>query len=666
MIQRIIRSALGAPFIVAILVLSVIVAGLVCFHRLDIEAYPNPVPPLVEVIVQPQGSSAEEVERYLTIPLEVGLAGMPGLDHIRSQSLFGLSDIKCYFKWGTQYKDARQEVINRLQFISLPQGLVAQISPSNAIGEIFRYIVRGKEYSLKDLKTAQDWILERQFKQVPGVIDVVSFGGETKEYHVEVDPYRLRGHGATLSQLTTGIANANQNVGGQRISLGEQSYTVRGIGLIKTLQDIGDVVIFEQKGVPVRLRDVAKTLIGFAPRLGIVGRDNEADVVQGIVLMRYGEQTERTLEGVYRRIEEIRKFHLLPPGMDIEPYYDRGTLVELTTRTVMENLLIGMVLVSLVLFAFLGNVRAALITAINIPIALLIAFCGMVGTGTQANLISLGAVDFGIVIDSTVIVVENIFRHLGGHGTGSIRDRIFAAAGEVGRPMAFSTVIIGAAFLPLFTMTGVSGVIFSPMAHTYAFAIGGAIVLALTLTPVLTSRLMSANTEEKENILMRGLHRLYKPMFDAALRRPKTAVALSLIPILLCAVLYPLLGREFMPKLEEGNFWIRATLPMSVSLDQSAKYVGRMRSIIRAHPEVTTVVSQLGRPDDGTDVAGFFNIELFAPLQPFSDWPSGVTKQKLTEIISRELEDAFPGVVFNFSQMISDNVEEALSGVKGE
>src|SRR5712692_512812 len=333
MIQRIIRSALGAPFIVAILVLAVIGAGLLSFHRLDIEAYPNPVPPLVEVIVQPQGSSAEEVERYFTIPLEVGLAGMPGLDHIRSQSLFGLSDIKCYFKWGTQYKDARQEVINRLQFISLPQGLVAQISPSNAIGEIFRYIVRGKQYSLKDLKTAQDWILQRQFKQVPGVIDVVSFGGKTKEYHVEVDPYRLRGHGATLSQLTTAISNANQNVGGQRIPLGEQAYTVRGLGLIRSLKDIGDIVIFAQKGVPIRVRDVSTLGIGHSPRLGVVGRDDEPDIVEGIILMRYGEKTAPTLEGIYRRLADIRKYYLLPPGMEIDPYYDRGQLVALTTRT---------------------------------------------------------------------------------------------------------------------------------------------------------------------------------------------------------------------------------------------------------------------------------------------------------------------------------------------
>src|SRR5579859_6058427 len=680
MIQRLVALALRVPWLVFTIVACIALAGLGAYTKLDIEAYPNPVPPLVEVITQPNGWSAEEVERYVTVPLEVGLSGMPGLDHIRSQSLFGLSDVKCYFNWGTSYEQGRQEVINRLQFVQLPQGMQASISPWNAIGEIFRYRVKGKGYSLKDLKSAQDWILERQFKQVPGVVDVVSFGGETKEYHVDVDPFRLRGQGTTLSQLTGGLSNANANVGGQRLTIGQQSYNARGIGLLRNTSDIDSVVVTEQKGTPVRVRDVAETEIGNAPRLGIVGHDDEPDVVQGIVLMRYGGETLPTLEGVHKKLEEIRKFHLLPPGMEIVPYYDRGNLVKVTTHTVIENLLIGMLLVTGVLILFLGHTRAALITALNIPLALLIAFCGMVATGTPANLISLGAVDFGIVVDSTVIMTENIFRHLGSHGRGNIGHRIVAAAKEVGGPMTFSTVIIAVALLPLFTMTGVSGVIFSPMAHTYAFAIGGAIVLALTLTPGLVSKLVPAETEEKESAVLKFLHRLYDPAFNFALRRPKTMMALAVIPVGLCGILYPLLGGEFMPKLEEGNFWIRATLPTSISLEEAAKYVGRMRSVLRGcpadgtpctdknrkYPEVQTVVSQLGRPDDGTDVSGFYNIELFAPLRPFDEWPRGVTKETLTDQIANEMSDRFPGVVFNFSQMISDNVEEALSGVKGE
>jgi cobalt-zinc-cadmium resistance protein CzcA len=665
-IRRLVAAVLAAPSIVLLLVVAVVGLGAFAYSRLDVEAYPNPLPPLVEVITQPEGWSAEEVERQVTIPLEVGLAGMPGLDHIRTQSLFGLSDVKCYFTWQTDYKDARQEVINRLQFVTLPNGLQGQLSPWNAIGEVYRYFVRGKGYSLRDLKTAEDWILERELKQVPGVIDVTSFGGETRQYHVEVDPYRLRGQKLALSQLTAAIANANQNVGGQRLALGEQSYDVRGVGLLRTARDVADVVVQAVGGVPVRVRQVADVVEGAKQRLGIVGHDREDDVVEGIVLMRYGGETKSTLAGIHRRIQLIREHHLLPPGMDVEPYYDRGRLVELTTHTVLENLLLGMILVVLVLLLFLGNARGALVTACNIPLALLIAFCGMVATGTPANLISLGAIDFGIIVDSTVIVVENVFRHLGARGGGGMRERVLQAMGEVGPPLALSRLIIAVSFLPLYTMSGVAGVIFSPMAHTYAFAILGAAVLALTLTPVLLARWVPADAEERENALMRYLHRLYNPLFEAALRRPKSAVALALAPLALCAALFPALGREFMPKLEEGNFWIRATLPTSISLAQSSRYVGRIREILRHYPEVETTVSQLGRPDDGTDVSGFNNIEIFAPLAPFEGWPRGLTKEQLTEQLEAELRRELPGVVFSFSQMILDNVEEAVSGIKGE
>jgi cobalt-zinc-cadmium resistance protein CzcA len=365
-IQRIVHASLRLPAMVLLCALVLVGGGLLAFRSLDIEAYPNPVPPLVEVITQPPGWSAEEVERYVTLPLELELSGMPGLDHLRSQSIFGLSDVKCYFRWGTTYAAARQEVVNRLQFVQLPQGLQPQISPWNAIGEVFRYFVTGKGYTLAELKTAQDWILEREFRQVPGVIDVVGYGGLTKQYHVDVDPNRLRGHQVTLAQLQTALAASNQNVGGQRLSVGEQSYTVRGVGLIRSDKDIGDVVVAAPKGLPVRVRDVAEVRLEAALRLGIVGHDEEPDVVQGIVLMRYGAQTKGTLEGVHERVERIRRNHLLPPGMEIVPYYDRGALVSLTTRTVLENLLMGMGLVVLVLILFLGHWRAALVTAVNI------------------------------------------------------------------------------------------------------------------------------------------------------------------------------------------------------------------------------------------------------------------------------------------------------------
>jgi cobalt-zinc-cadmium resistance protein CzcA len=679
MLEWIVRFVLRTPAAAILLALGLIGIGSYSYSELNIEAYPNPVPPLVEIIAQPPGWSAEETERYVTIPLEVGLSGMPGLDHVRSQSLFGLSDVKCYFKWGTKYEEARQEVINRLQFVGLPTGVQATISPWNAIGEVFRYTVEGKGYSVQELKTAQDWVLERQFKQVPGVVDVVSFGGETKQFQIGVDPYRLKGHGVTLQQVVTAVQNANVNSGGQRLEMGEQSYDIRGIGLLRNIHDIEDIVIVDIKGTPVRVRDVADVKIGPAPRLGKIGIDERADVVQGTVLMRYGNETKPTLDGIHAKLDYIRKNHILPPGMEVKPYYDRGNLVGLRTHTVMENVVVGIVLVTIVLLVFLGHVRAALITALTIPLALLGAFTGIVFTKTSANLISIGAVDFGIVADSSVIMMENIFRHLGPHGRGSMKQRVLAAAQEVGTPMAFSTLIIGSSFIPLFTMSGVSGVIFSPMARTYAFAIGSAILLALTLLPVLAWKLIPAATEEKDPLVMRALHRVYTPIADWAFKFPKLALPLRLVVLATCASLFPLLGGEFMPKLEEGNLWIRATLPMSISLTQSAKYVDQMRSIVRGcpddaakectnpkHPEVIAVTSQLGRPDDGTDVTGFFNIELFAPLKPFDEWEHGMTKDKLTDELSAELREAFPGVIFNFSQMIGDNVEEAVAGVKGE
>lgn len=682
MITRLVGWAVRTPFVVILFAVFLAVTGAWAYEELDIEAYPNPVPPLVEVIAQPEGMSAEDVERYVTVPIELGLAGIPGLEHVRSQSLFGLADVKCYFRWGTSYAAARQEVLNRIAMFTptLPAGVQAQVSPWNAIGEVFRYQLVGPGYSLRELKTAEDWILERQFKQVPGVIDVVSFGGETKQYHVNVDPFRLRSHGVNLDQVIAAIQSSNENVGGQRLTLGEQAYTIRGVGLIRSVHDIEAIVIIARGGVPIRVRDVATVVIGHKPRLGIVGHDDAEDVVQGTVLMRYGGSTKKTLEGIHARVAYIEENHLLPPGMKLVPYYDRGGLIRTTTHTVIENVVVGMGLVTLVLVVFLGNVRAALITALNVPLALLAAFCGMVVSGTPANLLSIGAVDFGIVVDSTVIVMESFFHFLGSRGEGSIQDRILAGARQVARPLAFATVVIAVAFLPLFTMKGVSGVIFAPMALTYAFAIGGAIVLALTLTPALTTKLVAPSTEEKDSFATRHLKRLYLPVFELGVRRPRLALLVGLAPVVAGLALFGTLGGEFMPKLEEGNLWIRATLPTSVSLETSGRYVGRMRSILRGcpsppeactdanrkHPEIETVISQLGRPDDGTDVAGFYNVELFAPLTPSSRWKSGMTKAKLTDELAKELADAFPGVVFNFSQMISDNVEEAMSGVKGE
>ena len=665
MVRKIVAFSLDNPLAVFGAAVALVAAGFWAYRNLDIEAYPDPVPPRIETIVQPSGWAAEEVERYATVPLEVALNGMPGLDHLRSISVFGLSDIKCYFKWDTDYREDRQEVLNRLAEVQLPNNLQPVLSPENAIGEIYRYLVTGPGYSPLELKTAQDWILERQFKQVDGVIDVAGFGGLVQQYQADVDPYRLRGHNLSLTPLLASLAASNQNVGANVLNLGEQSFNVRGIGLIRGLDDIGDVVVSAKGGTPVRVRDVADVRIGHAPRLGVVGHDRDDDVVQGIVLMKVGGNTRRTLEGVRAKVGEIRRDHLLPPGMDVRPYYDRTHLIETTTHTVLHNLVLGMALVSAVLLLFLGNWRAALLSALNIPLALFAALFGMAIGGTPANLISLGAVDFGIIVESTVIMIEACVRHLGRDASGTREERVLAAAGEVGRPIVFSTIILGVAFLPLFTLTGVTGVIFSPMAHTYAYAIAGAFILSLTLTPALASRL-PLGLEEGDNALLRWLHQFYVPATDRAFARPKLAAALGLIPVLLFFALFPFVGREFMPKLEEGNFWIRATLPLSVSLPQSTQYVRRMRDILRERPEVETVVSQVGRPDDGTDVSGPNNIELFVPLKPFDTWKHGLDKDKLTKILSDRFASEFPGIDFNFSQNIQDNVEEALSGVKGE
>jgi cobalt-zinc-cadmium resistance protein CzcA len=664
MVRRLVALSLRYKAAVMLAAVALVGIGLWAYSNLDIEAYPDPVPPRVETIVQPPGWAAEEVERYVTIPLEVALNGMPGLDHVRSISIFGLSDIKCYFRWDSSYKDDRQEVLNRIGIATLPNNLSPALSPENAIGEIYRYFVTGP-YSLLEKKTAQDWILERQFKQVPGVLDVVGFGGLVKQYHVDVDPYRLRGHGLSLSPLLASIPAANQNVGANVLNVGEQSFNVRGIGLVQGTDDIMNIEIATKNGVAVKIGDVADVSIGNAPRLGMVGHDAEDDIVQGIVLMRPKGNTLETLKSIQAKVAEIRRNHLLPPGMDLRPYYDRTDLIQVTTGTVLHNLFLGMSLVILVLLVLLGNWRAAMIAAVNIPLALCVALLGMVVSGTPANLISLGAVDFGIIVDSTVIMVEACFRHLAGNTGATRNEKIREAAAQIGRPLMFSTLILGVAFLPLLTLTGLIGVIFSPMAHTYAFAIGGGLLLAMTLTPTLASYL-PVQTADRDNRILRALHRFYNPITDWTLRRPKLAASMGLAMMLLCVALFPFVGREFMPKLEEGNFWIRATLPLSISLPQSARYVRRMREILRAKPEVETVVSQLGRPDDGTDVGGPYNLEFFVPLKPFQRWPRGMDKEKLTKALTGDFAREFPGIVFNFSQNIQDNVEEALSGVKGE
>ena len=667
MIASLMALALRERVVVIGIAILLLIAGAYSFSQLDIEAYPDPVQPMVEVLTLPTGLSAEEVEKLVTVPTEYGLSGMIGLETMRSISLFGLSDIRCYFSWDSDYYYDRSQTINQLTFISLPEGISAGISPQNSIGEIYRYTIQGPDHDLIKEKEVQDWILEKQLKTVPGVIDVTGFGGLTKQYHVDVDPQRLAYYGVPLSQLIGAIRNSNTSAGGNYLSVGEQAFDVRGLGFIHGIDDINNIVLSANRGTPIRVANVAEVSVGYAPRLGIVGMNHQNEVVTGIVLMRKYGNTLQTLRGVERKVDELNNSGELPRGYKVVPYYDRSGLVETTLQTVIENLSIGMALVFLVLIFFLGNLRAAVIAAINIPLALCGAFTLMQMGGTAANLISLGAIDFGIIIDTTVIVMENIDRHLtsGILPHESTRLKILHAAQEVGGPMLFSTIIFLIAFLPLFTMRGVEGAIFSPMSHTYAYALGTAIVLAISLTPVLASYFFAHGMTVAHNPIWEGIARFYRRVFVRVLEWPRATLGLVAMLALGVLSLYPMIGGQFLPKLEEGNIWATATMPLTISLVQGARLANGMREVIASFPEVKTVVSQLGRPDNGTETTGFFNIEFYVELTPRRTWPRGMTKQDLLDRLDRKLHSRYPGVAFDYSQNIEANVNEALSGVKG-
>jgi heavy metal efflux system protein len=667
MIRVLMDLALGERAIVLGLALMLVLAGLYSFHEIDIEAYPDPIQPRIEVITQPLGLSAEEVEKITTVPLEYGLAGMRNLKSIRTISLYGLSDVKLYFDWDSDYYWDRVETINRLGLISLPGGLTPGISPDNPIGEVYRYTVQSPDHNLVEEKEIEDWVLEKQFKTVPGVEDVTGFGGLTKEYHVDVDADRLSHYQLSLSTLSSSIANANINVGGNYLNVGDQAFDIRGVGLIHTLDDIGNITLNSTNSTPIRVRDLAQVSEGHAPRLGIVGMNNNNEVVEGIVLMRKYGDTLKTLDGVEAKTDQLNSSGMLPKGYKVVPYYDRRGLVYTTLRTVFENLSLGMLLVFLILIFFLGNLRTAIIAAINIPLAMFGAFILLYLTGTPANLLSLGAVDFGIIIDSTIIVVENIYRHLttDRSTTDDELKCIRRASVEVGGPMLYSTLIFVIAFLPLFTMKGVEGVIFSPMSHTYAFALTTAIILAATVSPVLCSYMLKKGMKETHNPIWTAFHRAYHKLFVRVLRWPRLTFGIILVMLVAGLSLFPYLGGEFLPKLEEGNIWARATLPLTTSLIHTDGVASAARRVFLSFPEVTNVVSQAGRPDDGTDTTGFFNIEFFVVLKSEDDWPKGLTKAQLVSQIDQKMKTQFPGINFGYSQNIEDNVEEALSGVKG-
>jgi len=757
MVRKVIEWALANPLLVVLLAVGLAVVGTYSFLNVNVEAYPDPAPAIIEVFAQFPGASAEEIERQVTVPLEVTFAGMPGLKSIRSKSLFGLSDLKMSWNYGSRYtyEAGRQEVINRLATLSqpLPSGVTPMISPESPTGEIYRYVLdapkdsSGRDiYTLNDLKALQDWVLEREFRTVPRIIDVCGWGGTVRRYEVHPDPDRLRKFGVTLAQLQNAIQNSNATVGGDYVNQGQVAMTVRSVGLFgggadptvkvlglsdpklassilrdeerRRIHDIRSLVITSVNNQPVRVEDVVEggraspgdlgrqgVVVSHQTRLGRIGywkadaersphstqtlaqigHDNP-DVIECIVLMRKNEETRPALKDVKAKVVELNGAAAgrMLPGVKIDPYYDRSDLLAITTETVRENLLVGMALVTIILLMFLSNVRSALIVAINIPLALCFAFAVLFTRGMSANLLSIGAVDFGIIVDSSVIMVENIYRHLssGEYAELTLKQRILKATHEVERALFFTTAIMVCAFVPLFTMKGPEGQIFGPMADTYAFALAGALILALTVAPVLCLLSFRNLQPAPDNWLVRKMKEGYLRNLRVCLQYRWATVGVMSALTVGTLMMLPFLGREFMPALEEGNLWIRGTAPLNTSLERHTEISREARAIMATYPEVESIVNQLGRPDDATDTDGYYNSEYFVPLLPEKDWPLTVertgwekwvfgpkrarTKDEIVDAMNRELEAKLPGISWNFSQNIRDNVMEALSGIKGD
>src|SRR5271170_4563280 len=709
MFKSLIAFCLSRRAVVVFGLVAFVGAGLVAFEKLNIEAYPNPTPVILEITAQAPGLSAEEMERYYTRPMEIGLYTTPGIDIIRSTSFYGLSFVRVTFKYGVDYYFAySQASVAMQQNVSLPGNLVPTIQANSSTGEIYRYQVVGpKHFGITNLRTVQDWIVARRLLTIPGIAAVNSWGGPTKEFEVEADPHKLEAYNVTVPQIISALGNANINVGGREIHIGQQSINIRGVGLIDDggsddlaqgykVADIENVVLTQINGVPVLMEDIGKVSVGFRPRLGILGRDQRDDVVGAIVVQRRTEKTADMIPKVKAAIDSLNHDGSLPSGVKVVPYYDRSSLIALTTHTVLHNLIFGCLLVFLIQWIFLGNLRSAIIVGLNIPFALFFATIILVIFRESANLLSVGAVDFGIIVDSAVILVENVFRNfqrnqeerqgllqrLSGGAWGpdptttleheasanGWTDRlrlILISALQVDKAVLFSALITVAGFVPLFTMQGVEGQIFGPMARTYGYALAGALIATFTVTPVIASVLLPKHVAESVTFVVRILHRIYNPTLRLALTHRAITVGIGGLFLGAAALLGLRLGSEFLPHLEEGNFWIRASMPITLSLEDGEAATRKMREILLRHTEVITVVSQHGRPDDGSDAAPFSNVELFAPLKSFDQWPRGLTKDKLTEQVQGEFNNELPGVVFNFSQYIEDNIEEAISGVKG-
>ena len=665
-INRIVAASLGQRMLVGLLTLILIAAGWRALDRLPVDAYPDLSPPMVEVITQWPGHAAEEVERQITVPVERGMNGIPGTTALRSISLYGLSDVTLTFADGTDNYFARQQVTNNLSGLSIPSGVTPSISPmASPSGLIYRYVLQSPDRSPMELKTFEDWTVEPAFRSVAGVADDSGFGGGEMQYQVLLDPARIASVGLSVSQVETALGANNSNAGGGFYSEGGQFYYVRGVGRITSLEDIGNIVLAVNNGAPVLVKDVGKVQIGIAPRLGLFGCEKQDDAVEGVVLLRTGEKAQDVLKRVEDKAKELNE-QILPRDVKVVPFYDRTDLVALTTKTVEDNLLRGMLLVVVVLIFFLYDFRAGLIVAVTIPLALLFAFICLDLRNASANLLSIGAIDFGILVDGAVFMVENIYRQIAlRHGTKfDIIEIIKNAAAEVDRPLVYAVAVIVVSFLPIYVLSGPSGLLFKPMADTMVFALVGSLIVTLTLLPVLCAWFMRQGVKERRNVVLEKVKERYATGLDWCLEHPWRTVSVSGIVLALSLLLVPFVGAEFMPPLDEGALWVRATMPYTISFDESAKIAPRVRAILSSFPDVTTVTSELGRPDDGTDSTGFFNVEFYVGLKPYGEWTGPYRdKAALIRAIDQKLS-VFPGIIFNYTQPAADAVDEAETGLK--
>jgi cobalt-zinc-cadmium resistance protein CzcA len=668
MISRIVSFALSQRFMILMAALAVLVWGVISFRRLPIDAYPDLSPPHVEIITQWPGHAAEEIERLISIPLEVEMNGIPKIEALRSISLYGLSALEMNFEYDLDPYFSREQAFERLANVTLPNGVMPSVSPLfSPSGLVYRYVLVSPDRTPQELKVLEDWVLERRYRAVPGVADDSGLGGTTMQYQVLLDPNRLFAHGITVPQVVQQLSINNSNAGGGFYSQGGQFYYVRGLGMVKTTEDIGNIVLATNNGIPTYVKDVAKVQIGSAPRLGEFGYMKEDDAVEGVILMRVGEQAQVVLKRVEEKTKELNE-HVLPPDVKILPYYDRSVLVEETTKTVERNLLRGMLLVLIILGLFLFNVRTAIIVAITIPFALMFAFICLDWRHIPANLLSIGAIDFGILVDGAVVMVENVFRELAERHDQdyNLIDVIRAAAHDVERPIFYGVAVIIAGYLPIYALAGPSGRLFQPMADTMSFALVGSVICALVILPVLCSYLLRGRIREPKFDLFAPVRRGYGVLLGWCLRYRALSLAILLSIFAVSLLLIPRIGAEFMPHLDEGALWMRATAPYTISFDEASKLSPQIRDILRSFPQVTTVANELGRPDDGTDPTGFFNNEFYIGLKSYDDsaWQGAIsTKKQLVDAINTKML-AFPGVIFNYTQPAEDAVDEAETGLK--